>query len=93
MPHNVYIYFLATGGLAAFASVAGYIFFMFRYLMRLLREQGHNPIIWGMLLMVIAFLAHGMVDASLISRHIGRIYYLLLGLGVLFANALKEDNK
>lgn len=84
MPHNIYIFFLSTGGLVAFSGVLLYTYFMLKYLVRNISTYEKNPIAWAMLFMFIAFMAHGMVDGSLISKHIGRVFYLFLGLGILF---------
>lgn len=84
MPHNIYIFFLSTGGLVAFSGVLLYILFMLKYLIKMINSHRENPMVWAMLFMFIAFMTHGMVDGSLISKHIGRVFYLFMGLGILF---------
>lgn len=91
MPHNIYIFFLATGGLVSFCGLVAYILFMLRYLCQTINLHEKNPIAWGMFFIFIAFMAHGMVDGTLISRHIGRIFYLLMGIGILFIENEEKD--
>lgn len=84
MPHNIYIYFGATGGIVSLLGLGGYMFFMSRYLLRKIHMQKNNPMGWAMLVMFVALMAHGLVDGTLISKHIGRIFYLLMGAGIVF---------
>lgn len=90
MTHNIYLHFLATGGLAAFAALLGYIFFMIRYLFCKVMRQRANPFTWAMLFMFVALMAHGMVDGTLISKHIGRIFYLLMGAAILWTERYQD---
>lgn len=83
-PHNIYLFFLAAGGAISFCALMGYIFFMLRYLLRKIREQEENPFSWGMLFIFLTLMTHGVVDGTLISRHIGRIFYFLMGTGILY---------
>lgn len=82
--HNIYLHFLATGGIFSLLAVLAYLGFMMKWLLCLTKGKGKNPFVWAMLFMLIAFMAHGMVDGTLNSRHIGRIFYLLLGTGLLY---------
>lgn len=91
MPHNIFIYFLSTGGLVSFAAFLSYLFLMMKYLLNMIRRYAYNPFSWMMLFVFIAFIAHGLVDGTIISRHIGRIFYLLMGLGILFTERWKRD--
>lgn len=84
MPHNIYIYFGATGGILSLVGLIGYIIFMCKYLVEQIKGYSCNPIAWAMIFMFTAFMAHGLVDGTLISKHIGRIFYLFLGTGILF---------
>lgn len=84
MPHNIYLQFLATGGMLAFLGLLGFIVLMLRYLLKNIINNTDNPFAWGMLFIFIAFMAHGLVDGTIISKHIGRIFYLLMGVGILF---------
>lgn len=84
MPHNIFLYFLATGGIVSFVAFLGYLFFMMKYLLSVVKQYANNPFSWMMLFIFIAFISHGLVDGTIISRHIGRIFYLLLGIGILF---------
>lgn len=84
MPHNIYVYFGATGGIVSLSGLLGYMFFMSRYLLGKVRGMRNHPMAWAMLFMFVAMMAHGLVDGTLISKHIGRIFYLLLGAGIIF---------
>lgn len=84
MPHNIYIYFGATGGILSLLGLLGYMIFMSKYLFTKVMRQKEQPMAWAMLFMFVALMAHGFVDGTLISKHIGRIFYLLLGAGILF---------
>lgn len=89
MPHNIYLYFLSTGGFVSFVAFLVYIFFMIRYLLKNIWRYSSNPFTWGMLFIFIAFLAHGIVDGTIISKHIGRIFYLVLGISILYIERWK----
>lgn len=84
MPHNIFIQFLSTGGLISLCGFMGYLFFMMRYFLKTIKRYTANPFSWMMLFMFSAFIAHGFVDGTIISRQFGRIFYLLLGVGILF---------
>lgn len=84
MPHNIYMYFGATGGLLSLAGLLGYMFFMSKYLLSKVKKMRNHPMAWAMLFMFVALMAHGLVDGTLISKHIGRIFYLLFGAGIIF---------
>ena len=84
MPHNIYIYFGATGGMISLLGLCGYMFFMSRYLLRKIYTSKHDAMGWAMLVMFVALMMHGLVDGTLISKHIGRIFYLLMGAGIVF---------
>lgn len=88
MPHNIYIYFAATGGIISLIGLCGYIFFMFRYLLRKIHMQKNNPMNWAMLSMFVALMVHGLVDGTLISKHIGRVFYLMMGVGIIFTEIM-----
>lgn len=89
--HNIYLHFLATGGVVSLLAVLAYLWFMIKWLLYLTKEQMRNPFAWAMLFMFIAFMAHGMVDGTLNSRHIGRIFYLLLGTGLLYTKRWEQE--
>lgn len=91
MPHNIYIYFGATGGIVSLLGLCGYMFFMSRYLLRKIHMQKNNPMGWAMLVMFVALMAHGLVDGTLISKHIGRVFYLLIGAGIVFTEIYNPD--
>lgn len=93
MPHNIFIYFLSAGGLISLIAFLGYLFFMMKYLIDMIRRHMNNPFAWMMLFIFIAFISHGLVDGTIISRHIGRIFYLLMGLGILFTERWQHDSK
>lgn len=41
-----------------------------------------------MLSMFVALMVHGLVDGTLISKHIGRIFYLMMGVGIIFTEIM-----
>lgn len=84
MPHNIFVHFGATGGIVSLGAFFVYLFFMMKYLLSMIRQYTDNPFSWMMLFMFIAFISHGLVDGTIISRNIGRAFYLLLGVGILF---------
>lgn len=83
MPHNVFIYFFTTGG--TIAGIA-YIFYVLCMLVWLIRENKNHftPISMAMLFLFLAATFHGLVDQTFILKLTGRIYYMLLGAGILF---------
>lgn len=84
MPHNIYVYFGATGGILSLSGLLGYMFFMSKYMLSKVKKMRNHPMAWAMLFMFVALMAHGLVDGTLISKHIGRIFYLLFGSCIIF---------
>lgn len=91
MPHNMLLYFLSTSGII---GATGYILFSIIFLLYFLREIRRtpaDPFSWGMLFIFISFTAHGMLDETIISKTMGRIYYGLLGASLIFIHWNKID--
>ncbi len=83
MPHNVFIYFFTTGGTIAGAAYILYCLLIFAWLVR--ENKRHpTPVGMAMLFLFIAGTAHGMVDQTFILKLTGRIYYMLLGAGIVY---------
>ena len=91
MPHNMFIYFFATGGVIAGVGYLGYLWFMLRYLWKRIWLYSSNPFSWCMLAVFIAFAVHGLLDETFISKTMGRIFYMLLGIAILFERMDKKS--
>ena len=84
MPHNMLFYFLATSGIVGTIGYILYIVFMTRYFWVNISTFKDNPFSWGMFAIFIAFIVHGMVDATFISKTMSRMFFLFLGISILF---------
>ena len=84
MPHNMIFYFLATSGIIGTIGYILYCIFMFKYFWKNISEFIKNPFSWGMFAIFMAFIAHGMVDATFISKTMSRMFFLFLGISILF---------
>lgn len=84
MPHNVFVYFFATAGTVGGLAYVAYCALMLAWLTDKTKKQGNNPFAWAMLFMFIAAAAHGLVDQTFILKLTGRVFYMLLGVGILF---------
>lgn len=90
MPHNVFIYFFATGGLIGGVGYCLYVILMYAYLFRKVWSPSAGPFAWAMLFLFTAATVHGLVDQTFILKLTGRILYLLLGIGLLFEERYKD---
>lgn len=84
MPHNMLFYFLATSGIVGTFGYILYCIFMTKYFWGNISLFKDNPFSWGMFAIFIAFIVHGMVDATFISKSMSRIFFLFLGISILF---------
>lgn len=84
MPHNVFVYFFSTAGLLGGGGYLLYVAFMFVALVLGVFDKKSGPFSWAMLFMFTAATVHGLVDQTFILKMTGRMYYLLLGVGLLF---------
>ncbi len=84
MPHNVFIYFFATAGTIGGLAYIAYCGLMLSYLADTVKKYAENPFSWALLFMFIAATAHGLVDQTFILKLTGRVFYMLLGVGILF---------
>lgn len=91
MPHNVFIYFFATAGTIGGLAYLAYCFLMGAYLLDTVRKQSRNPFSWALLFMFLAATAHGLVDQTFILKLTGRIFYMLLGVGILFLKKYPDE--
>lgn len=83
-PHNVFVFFFATGGLIGGMAYVIYCLLIPGYFLSLLRKEMNNPIAWGMLFAFIAMTVHGLVDCNFIFKLVGRTFYMLMGAALLF---------
>lgn len=84
MPHNVFIYFFATAGAIGGLAYLAYCGLMMSWFLDNTRKLANNPFSWAMLFMFVAATAHGLVDQTFILKLTGRVFYMLLGVGILF---------
>lgn len=90
MPHNVFIYFFATAGTIGGIGYLAYCGFMLKFLLQKINTCSSSPFGWAMLFMFIAATAHGLTDQTFILKLTGRIFYMLLGVGILFSTVYKD---
>lgn len=91
MPHNVFIYFFSTAGTIGGLAYLAYCGLMLSWLLENTRKWADNPFSWAMLFMFTAATTHGLVDQTFILKLTGRVFYLLLGIGLLFLRS--ESNR
>lgn len=84
MPHNVFVYFFATAGTIGGAAYLAYCGLMLSWLVNGTKKLAANPFSWALLFMFIAATMHGLTDQTFILKLTGRIFYMLLGVGILF---------
>ena len=93
MPHNVFIYFFATAGTIGGMAYIIYCWLMLSYLSDNTKKWGNNPFSWAMLFMFIAATVHGLVDQTFILKLTGRIFHMLLGVGILFQRTYEKKSR
>lgn len=93
MPHNVFIYFFATAGTIGGLAYIAYCSLMLAYLRDNTKKWADNPFSWAMLFMFIAVTVHGMVDQTFILKLTGRIFHMLLGVGILFQRTYEKKSR
>lgn len=84
MPHNVFVYFFATAGTIGGAAYLAYCGLMLSWLVSGVKKLTANPFSWALLFMFLAATLHGLTDQTFILKLTGRIFYMLLGVGILF---------
>lgn len=84
MPHNVFIYFFATGGTIAGVAYCVYCILISTFLIFNTMKNGNNPFSWALLFLFLAGTMHGLLDETFIYKLTGRIIYMLLGVGFIF---------
>lgn len=84
MPHNVFVYFFATAGTIGGAAYLAYCGLMLSWLVNGTKKLAANPFSWALLFMFIAATMHGLTDQTFILKLTGRIFYMLLAVGILF---------
>lgn len=90
MPHNVFIYFFTTGGII---GGIGYIFYCISVAVWMIKQvrEDCNSINIALLFIFVAATTHGIVDQTFILKLTGRIYYMLLGAGIVFQRWINMD--
>lgn len=84
MPHNVFIYFFATAGLLGGLGYVAYCVLVFLYLLHRISRHQDDIFGWALLFAFIAATVHGLTDQTFILRLTGRIFYMLMGISLLF---------
>lgn len=83
-PHNMPLYFLATGGIVGgIGYILYHIFFVMYFLKRTLKSP-NDPFAWALFAIFIAYTVNGFLDATIVSKQVARIFYLLLGVSIIF---------
>lgn len=90
-PHNVFVYFFATGGAIGGASYIFYCLGIAGYFTRQIRKNPKDEIAWAMLFAFCAMIIHGFVDCNFIFKLVGRSFYMLLGVALLFSHWRERD--
>lgn len=90
MPHNVFIYFFTTGGIIGGIGYILYCMSVAVWMIRQVREDC-NCINIALLFIFVAATTHGIVDQTFILKLTGRIYYMLLGAGIVFQRWMNID--
>lgn len=90
MPHNVFIYFFTTGGIIGGIGYILYCISVAVWMIRQVREDC-NCINIALLFIFVAATTHGIVDQTFILKLTGRIYYMLLGAGIVFQRWVNMD--
>lgn len=91
MPHNVFIYFFATSGLIGGLGYVTFCLFMLAYCLKRVRNNPVEPFGWALFFMFIAATVHGFTDQTFILKLTGRIFYMLIGVSLLFGRWHKKD--
>lgn len=83
-PHNMPLYFLATGGIVGgIGYILYHVFFVMYFLKRTLKSP-NDPFAWALFAIFIAYTVNGFLDATIVSKQVSRIFYLLLGVSIIF---------
>lgn len=91
--HNMWLIFLSTGGIIAFLGYNGYLAFMGMYLWKGIQSYVFSPFSWCMMTVFLAFVLNGLLDETFSSKSFGRLYYLALGITLLFERWDTRDLK
>ena len=84
MPHNVFIYFFATAVLLGGLGYVAYCVLVFLYLLHRISRHQDDIFGWALLFAFIASTVHGLTDQTFILKLTGRIFYMLMGISLLF---------
>lgn len=84
MPHNVFVYFFATAGLLGGLGYVAYCVLFLLYLIRRIAVHTDDIFGWALLFAFVAATVHGMTDQTFILKLTGRIFYMLMGISLLF---------
>ena len=84
MPHNVFIYFFATAGLLGGLGYVAYCVLVFLYLLHRISRHQDDIFGWALFFAFIAATVHGLTDQTFILKLTGRIFYMLMGISLLF---------
>lgn len=90
MPHNVFVYFFSTAGVIGGMAYIIYLALVTKWCWKNLKCKSPSPFAWSMLFAFLAGTLHGLVDQTFIFRMTGRIYYLLMGITILFETVYRE---
>ncbi len=85
-PHNMFLYFLSTSGVIGALGYVLYTVFLFRYCWKRIGKTPTDPFAWAIFAAFLCFTAHGLLDATIVSKQVARIFYLLLGVSMVFAH-------
>ena len=92
-PHNVFIYFLSTGGFLSFIAYLLYCAFIFKHLYNLIKSNPFNPYPWAMMFAFSGITAYGLTDGGIIFKYVARTYYFLLGYTLILVKQSRPEER
>ena len=54
------------------------------YFLKRTLKSPNDPFAWALLAIFIAYTVNGFLDATIVSKQVSRIFYLLLGVSIIF---------
>lgn len=87
MAHNMPIHFLATAGLIGFAGYSAFFLFVFAGLYKEVKRSKDFYFMMALLTVYFGFFIHGLVDATFVNKVSCRIFFALLGYGIMAETA------
>lgn len=78
-PHNLFLAFWLQGGIIGFI---GFIFLIFNWLKRILKNQKNSPLLTVSLAIILYFLIHGLADTTYWKNDLALIFWVILFLGI-----------